>query len=236
MAADGSEFTVLRDVRIDGDFGCSDWSPDGRALLCSASGNDPDLDGIYTLRVDDLRLGRLTESPFHYTEGTAGACGGGDGRARYSPDASRIAFIRQRCGTGANPSATESGAIEIMAADGAGLRELVEQGRVMSHPGSHISWAPDGSTIAFGSQEGGLFLVDVESGRLTTIPMPDEIGTHHASGPDWSPDGTRIVFSMFVQAEGSTDLYTVSPDGTDLARITREAGAEQWARWGPPKG
>ena len=233
MLADGSEFVPLLPGGIDGDLGCTDWSEDGQTLLCSITGNDPKLDGIYTLRVEGLELRRLTTSPFHFVHGSAGDCGGGEGRARYSPDWSHIAFIRQRCGSGANPSANESAAIELMASDGTGIRELVEQGKVMSHPGSHISWSPDGTSIAFGSQDGGLFLVDVDSGKLTAIPLPDEIGSHHAAGPEWSPDGTRIVFSMFVQAEGSTDLYVISANGSDLAQITNAPGAEHWARWGP---
>ena len=167
---DGSDFAKLVPDGVDGDFGCSDWNPDGNTLLCAMSGIDPDVDGIYTMRIDDLHLERLTTSPFHFTEGSAGMCGGGENRAVYSPDGTRIAYIRQRCGLGANPSADESAAIDLMASDGTDQRELVEQGKVKSHPGSQISWSPDGTSIAFGSQEGDLFLVDVETGAVTPIP------------------------------------------------------------------
>jgi Tol biopolymer transport system component len=235
LTADGSEFTPLDFEAPDSAVACGDWSRDGETLLCErGSDTNQEVDGIYTLRIDDARLERLTESPYHYTEGSAGGCGGGDGRARYSPDGTQIAFIRQRCGTGSNPAADESAAIELMASEGGDLRELVEQGRVKSHPGSQISWSPDGTRIAFGSQEGELFLVDVESGRVSAIPMPEEIGSHHADGPEWSPDGTRLVFSMFVESRGDTDLYAISPDGSDLLRITSGGGAEHYARWGLP--
>jgi Tol biopolymer transport system component len=232
VQVDGSDFEKLEPEGVDGDFGCSDWNPDGITLLCAMSGNDPDVDGIYTLRIDDLHLDRLTTSPFHFTEGSAGMCGGGENRAIYSPDGSRIAYVRQRCGLGANPSADESAAMEIMAEDGSDLRELVEQGKVKSHPGSQISWSPDGTSIAFGSQEGDLYLVGVETGDITRIPLPAEVGSHHADGPDWSPDGSRLVFSMFTDAQGDTELYTIAPDGSDLRQITTGGGSEHWARWG----
>ena len=130
------------------------------------------------------------------------------------------------------PSADESAAIELMASDGKDLRELVEQGKVKSHPGSQISWSPDGSTIAFGSQEGDLFTVDVATGSVTPIPMPAQVGSHHADGPDFAPDGSRLVFSMFTDAQGGTELYTIAPDGSDLQQITTGGGSEHWARWG----
>lgn len=235
--ADGSGFVRLEPPDAAGDdLGCSDWSPDGELIACSVSGTKPDPDGIYTLRPDGIGLARLTTSPFHTTRGTAGECGGGDGHGVFSPDGSKIAFIRQRCGAGANPSSDESSAIFVMNRDGTGLREIVPQGAVKSHPGTQISWSPDGTTIAFGSQAGELFLVQPDGTGLTQIRLPSDLGSHHAYGPDWSPDGTRIVFSMYVDSERSTDLYSVARDGSSLVRITSADGAENFASWGPSPG
>jgi Tol biopolymer transport system component len=230
--ADGSGYTQLKPRGVDGDVTCSDWSPDDTTLVCSISGNQPDPDGIYLLRIRGSRLTRLTHSPFHVTTGAAGQCGGGEGHARYSPDGSMIAFIRHKCGSGPNPSSDESAGIELMNANGSHLREIVPQGRVRSHAGSQLSWSPDGRLIAFGSQEGQLFLVDVGSGAISPIPLPTTLGAYQATGIDWSPDGERLVFSMFKDDVGSTDLYTISPDGGGFDQITDSRGAELWARWG----
>jgi WD40 repeat protein len=238
---DGSGFTRLEPKGVDGDLGCDDWSPDARSLVCGVSTLHPevgsrlaDADGIYTLRLRDLKVVQLTHSPYHDTLGSGGECGGGDGRAIFSPNGTLIAFIRQRCGGGDHPASDESAGIEVMRADGTDLRELVPQGQVRSHAGSQLSWSPDGNAIAFGSQDGRLFVVDVTSARVSPIPLPASLGTSFASGPSWSPDGSRVAFSLFIDADSSTDLYTMSPDGSDLERITTADGSEQLAQWGPP--
>jgi Tol biopolymer transport system component len=48
-------------------------------------------------------------------------------------------------------------------------------------------------------------------------------GRIYSLRPSWSPDGTRIVFTRVrVKGnEGRPDLYTMSPDGGDLERLTR---------------
>lgn len=48
---------------------------------------------------------------------------------------------------------------------------------------------------------------------------------------DWSPDGTRLVFVS--GRDGGLDLYTMDPDGTDVARSTTTDADEHWPRWSP---
>jgi hypothetical protein len=234
MQADGTAFHFVMPHPIDG-FACSDWAPDASTLVCSNTGNDDAAYGIYTVRADGTGVRRLTVSPFQFVSGPAGDCGGGENRAVYSPDGSRIAFVRQKCGEGRNPSADESASIVVIKADGSDPVEIVPQGQVKSHPGGHISWSAD-DLIAFGSQDGELFTVRPDGTDVRRIDLGAELGGYHAYGPDWSPDGKRIVFSMYLDRLDSTDLYTVAPDGSDLVRITDAPGAEVWPRWGdtPP--
>ncbi len=231
--ADGTGLTPIK-VKTDRSIGCSDRSPDGKTLLCSiSSGEHPDVDGIYTIRTDGSHLTRLTTSPFHDTVGTAGECGGGDGRGVYSPDGSQIVFIRQQCGTGPDPSSDETAAIERMDRDGGHQTEILPQGGVTSHPGSQLSWSPDGSAIAFGDPGGELHTIRPDGTGLRHIALDPGPGRYYAAGPAWSPDGKRLVFTLFREALLSSDLYTVSPDGSGLTKITDTPGAEAWARWGP---
>ena len=75
------------------------------------------------------------------------------------------------------------------------------------------SISPDGSTVVF-SWGGDLWKVPREGGvavRLTSHPARE-----HDSA--WSPDGSRIVFES--DRDGVTNLWSMTPDGTDIRRVT----------------
>ena len=236
--ADGSGFHSIAPSGLDGDLGCSAWSPDGTTLLCSRGGSRPERDGIYSMRLDGTHLTQLTASPFHDTVGPAGECGGGDSRAVFSPDGKQFAFIRQKCGTGPDPSSDESGAIEVANSDGTGLHEIVPQGGVRTHPGSQLSWSPDGTEIAFGTQDAYLSLVHPDGSGLGHLNFDvGASGIGGALGPAWSPDGKWIVFSTVAfsaSAVGTfSDLWIVAPDGTDLVKTGGTTSGAAFVDWGP---
>jgi Tol biopolymer transport system component len=54
--------------------------------------------------------------------------------------------------------------------------------------------------------------------RLTERAGPD-------TGPAWSADGTRIAF--ISNRDGPRDVYTMASDGSDVRRVTTDAGALQ---------
>jgi Tol biopolymer transport system component len=58
--------------------------------------------------------------------------------------------------------------------------------------------------------------------RLTNNSVED-------SWPNWSPDGTRFVFLSY--RDGNAEIYTMSADGTNAARLTNQPAFDGPASW-----
>jgi Tol biopolymer transport system component len=226
------QLTALAPKGLANGLDCSDWSPDDRTLVCGYGSPDKVRDGIYLVDVASARATRLTTSQDHDTVGTAGECGGGESRGVYSPDGRRIAYERQRCGTGPDPSSDEAGAVVVIGVDGSSPRTIVPFGGVRTHPGGEISWSPDGSLIAFGTQDGDLSVVGADGSGLRRIPVPQTADGGFAYGPAWSPDGKWLLVA--VGGNGSSDLYAVALEGSDAIQLTSTGLTEAYTDWGPP--
>lgn len=136
-----------------------------------------------------------------------------DSAGGWSPDSRKLAFV-----------VFEKGDNRLAIVD-VSSREIESRTAI---PGvdalSHPVWSPDGSTIAFSGQVGGLtdlFLYDLSSKKVRRL-------THDAFGdlqPAWSPDGTRLAF---VSERGAgTDLQTLTYGPLRLAIIDVASGAIQ---------
>jgi WD40 repeat protein len=125
-------------------IGAAAWSPDGASIVyenpctdgaCSAP-------GLSVLRRADNVSTRLTT--------------GNDSGASWSPDGSRIAFVRFGC---------SSGGIYVMDADGGHVTRLTTS---TSQDGGDrdVHWSPDGRSIVFsrGSEYGDLYIVSSSGG------------------------------------------------------------------------
>lgn len=79
--------------------------------------------------------------------------------------------------------------------------------------------SPDGSAIIF-SWQNDLWRVAREGGMATRLTVHAAVD----SRPVWFRDGSRIAFAS--GRYGSTDIFTMKPDGTDLQRVTFDSSSE----------
>jgi hypothetical protein len=123
----------------------------------------------------------------------------------WSPDGSMIAF------------STGCDGIMVMRADGTGVRSVVPTDG-NDCPGSP-TWSADGTSLAF-HNDGDLFVVGLDGTHLRNLTNTFEA---YEANPAWSPDGDRIAFVRAVDGDGSSEIWTMSPTGTDLRLV---AGGE----------
>ena len=212
--ADGSNLRSLDAVSDpELNLGCGDVSPDGTRLALEgfSQGDDPALDGIYTVRASDGGgLRQLVQGPVS--------------PPRYSPDGTRLSFFDTKEGV----SPTGSGALFVMRTDDTDLRRITPWGYAFD---DH-SWSPDGTWIVFQRPYGQLYLVHPDGSGLHRVPIQLPRGTGGLN-PSWSPDGVWIVFSL--QRDERAEIYLLRPDGTGLRRVTGALGAQaQHPDWGTP--
>lgn len=193
--------------------GCVVWSPDGNRLACGGFGNtDPALNGIYSLdATDGSDLTRITSNP-----------GGEDEPGDYSPDGSRIVFLRF------DPDRPErrNGALFIAEVDGSARPHRITPWGLSEETGS---WSPDGETILF-SGAGILYTVTVDGETIKQIRLA---GPGAAFDPVWSPNGRRIAFALWRRATSQSDIWTARANGRGMIRVTQTRRWEHFPDWGP---
>jgi dipeptidyl aminopeptidase/acylaminoacyl peptidase len=139
------------------------------------------------------------------------------GRLRFSPDGSLIAMAL-------------SGDIFLFDLRSGDLRQLTatEENEVS------VDWSPDAQSLVTSGvfvSDQGLRIVDATSGSVRAITH----GLAHVYGdyPRWSPAGGWVAFAASSN-DGKRDIFTITPDGTVLNRLTDSAGRDGHAddpRW-----
>jgi TolB protein len=79
--------------------------------------------------------------------------------------------------------------IYLINADGSKPIQLTVGG----HGGVEPSWSPDGNKLVF--QNNGLWIADITSGVVSSLPTPTTMENRWRVKPAWSPDGEWIAFN-----------------------------------------
>jgi eukaryotic-like serine/threonine-protein kinase len=141
-----------------------------------------------------------------------------EGAPAFSPDGSLIAFHQ----SGA------TGSIFIAGATGESVRRLTDIG-------FDPAWSPDGTQIAFATEEivepasrqgdSALYVVDIGGGA------PRKLLDADAVQPSWSPSGERIVY--WRNYGGQRDIYTIAAGGGMPVPVTMDAPMDWSPVWSP---
>ncbi|MFL5674744.1 MAG: kelch repeat-containing protein, partial [Chloroflexota bacterium] len=194
------------------------WSPDGSRLLYMEDGTlflvDPD--GGEPVAVDTGCKPAAAATP--------SACLG-DGEAAFSPDGTRLVFVRGSIDDAGIFDVTTIATMDLQTGHVALLSSTAPDGGVK--PG----WSPDGRQIVFSrygdkdpnAAKASIVVIDADGENMHQVNPP----TLAAQDAAWSPDGSRIVFLSPNPYEpdgalpfGFGDVYTIRPDGTDVRRLT----------------
>jgi TolB protein len=81
--------------------------------------------------------------------------------------------------------------------------------------------------------DGLLYVMNADGrGRRKVV----ERGAQQDIVPVWSPDERRIAFERAVPGgweRGSREIFTVNADGSELQRLTRRPGQDDFPVWSP---
>jgi Tol biopolymer transport system component len=221
MDVDGTNVVTIAGDPAGSEFDGA-WSPDGEWVVYrdSTRGINND-DEIFIARADGSERRNLTNNPAN------------DWGPDWSPDGLTIVFNSDRDGL-------LSG--YLVDPDGSNLRRI-DLDVWFEYP----SFSPDGRRIVFESAGGNnyeVFVLDLATNVATKLTE----ARGNDSWPVWSPDGTTIAFTSqrddcriappdqeCWREEGPddqhNDIWLIDPDGTNLRRVTPEAG--QFVAWSP---
>jgi TolB protein len=180
------------------------FTPDGKGVVYSAckGGNCR----VYAADLD----GR---NPRQISSGT-----GIDTEPKFNPKTgAQIAFVSDRSGRQQ---------IYTINTDGGDTHRLTSGEGYASNP----AWRPNGQHLAFswtlGYAPGGwnIFVMDSASRRYVQLTH----GEGRNENPSWAPDGAHLVFAS--TRPGSSQIWTMRADGTDLRQLTRK-GANDTPVW-----
>jgi Tol biopolymer transport system component len=165
-----------------------------------ADGRDYD---IFLLRGQDLT--QLTDHP------------GGDFNPTWSPNGSRIAFLRSRV---AFETASQRQDVYVMDADGSNQRLVAEEAAAPQ-------WLPDGR-IAF-IRKDTVFTIRPDGSEETPVVTLDESPIDFS----WSPAGSAIAIASERNWDWDSDVYLVNAQTGNAGLLTFDHGDDLEPQWSP---
>lgn len=133
----------------------------------------------------------------------------------FSPDGRFLAMTLSRDG---NPE------VYVLNLATGAFRRLTTYSGIDTEP----TWSPTGREIAFVSERAGgahIYVMDAEGANVRRLTRAG-----FNTQPRWSPKGDSIAFTS---RQGNFDLWAVSPDGSNLRRLTAGPGNNESASWAP---
>ena len=211
MGADGSN---MRKLPVRTRSSNVSWSPDGTKLTFDA-GNPPnhDVRDIYMTDADGSNQINLTKTP-----------GISEQYPDFSPDGSQLCYFHSNYGR----SLSAPTGIYAMNTDGSNPFRLSDEEQA-----TQCEWSPDGKKIVFTSiydsvnsteevSDEEVYVINADGSDRTNLTTNSVIDLD----PTWSPDGTRIAFISYMGGVPSPEIFTMAPDGSDVARVTTNPDGE----------
>lgn len=204
---------ILRLTAGDLEDSAASWSPDGSRIVFQRE-DAPGNRDLWEITADGSHPRNLTST--HDVR---------EQHPRYSPDGSSIIFDSNRAWVEADGSADgiQNYEIYILSLETGALTRVTDWGRWDMYP----SFSPDMSQVVWrralpgerpNEQNFEVFVRNLRTGEERNL------SSHVAydGNPHWSPTGEWIVFVS--GREGSSDLFVMRPDGSDLRRVAAGAG------------
>ncbi len=189
------------------------WLPDSQGIVFVRGGD------LWTIAIASDAAKRLTDDEHDVRE------------PRPSPRGDQVVFASARSG---------HQDLWLMPLDGSTApRQLTEGAMPASEARFSHRWSPDGSTIAFYSNQADywsddIWLLDVDSGQARRLSQSlMGVGT-----PSWSPDGSRIAVYGTAKSDywytELADLFLIDAETGDAEALSmqikaREPGAPAWS-------
>jgi TolB protein len=175
------------------------FSPNGRSIVFSTEFNSgtQERGNIVRIQTDGTDRRKLTDTGIIV------------GNPSFSPDGNKIVF--QRTGSDAITQ------IWKMASDGSDLTRLTDDPNFSSES---PSWAPGGDRIAFARGDGKREQIFSIGSGGADLRQVTNFKDRNSFTPAWSPSGNRIALFQNLVDEGSSGIFVIERDGSNLRRLT----------------